>query len=73
MVNDHKFRKQKKLFDGNVDMRLAPITVSEGEIMLQMDVVANHVFGKKKVNLTNKRKRGEEVLTMWKTRSIFFS
>ena len=73
LVNDHKFRKQKKLFDGNVDMRLAPITVSEGEIMLQMDVVANHVFGKKKVNLTNKRKRGEEVLTMWKTRSIFFS
>ena len=41
--------------------------------MLQIDVVADHVFGKNTVNLPNKRKRGEEVLTVWKKRSIFFT
>ncbi|XP_075669816.1 uncharacterized protein LOC142639540 [Castanea sativa] len=70
---DHKFRKQKKLFDGRDDMRPGPITILGGEIMLQMDVVAEHVFGKKKVNLTNKRKRGEDALTVWKKRNIFFT
>ena len=64
---------EKKSFDGHVDMRLAPITVSGREIMLQTDAIADHVFGKKKVNLTNKRKRGEEALTVWKKRSIFFT
>ncbi|XP_030951560.1 uncharacterized protein LOC115975061 [Quercus lobata] len=54
-------------------MRSAPITISGGEIMLQTDAVADHVFGKKKVNLTNKRKRGEESLTVWKKRSILFT
>ena len=65
--------KQKQSFDRHVDTRSAPITVSGGEIMLQMDAVADHVFRKKKINLTNKRKRGEEALTVWKKRSIFFT
>ena len=56
--------KQKQSFDGHVDMRLAPITVFGGEIMLQADVIVDHVFGKKTVNLPNKRKRGEEALTV---------
>ena len=73
MDSDHKFHKQKKLFDGHVDMRSAPIIVFGGEIMLQKDVIADHVFGKKKVNLANKRKRWEEALIMWKRRSIFFT
>ena len=55
---------KKKSFNGNVNMRLAPITVSRGEIMLQTDAIADHVFGKKKVNLTNTRKREEEDLTV---------
>ena len=71
MDNDHKFYKQKQSFDGHVDTRLAPIIVSKGEIMLQTGSVADHVFGKKTVNLPNKRKRGAEALTMWKKRSIF--
>ena len=54
-------------------MRSTLIIVSGGEIMLQIDVVANHVFGKKQINLGNKRKRGEEVLTVWKKRNIFFT
>ena len=41
--------------------------------MLQMDAVVDHVFGKKTINLPNKRKRGEEALTMWKKRNIFFT
>ena len=62
--SDYKFRKQKQSFDGHVDTRLAPIMVFGGEIMLQMDVVVNHVFGKKTVNLPIKIKRREESLTM---------
>ena len=62
MDSDHKFFKQKQSFDGHVDVRSAPITVSGGEIMLQMDAVVGHVFGKKIVNLSNKRKKGEEAL-----------
>ena len=41
--------------------------------MLQMDAVVDHVFEKKTVNLPNKRKRGEEALTVWKKKSIFFA
>ena len=65
--------KQKQSFDGHVDTRSAPIMVFEGKIMLQMDVVVDHVFGKKIVNLPNKRKRWKEALTLWKKRSIFFT
>ena len=71
MNNDHIFRKQKNSFDGHVDMRSAPITVSRREIMLQMNAVSDHVFGKKTVNFPNKIKGWEEALTVWKKRSIF--
>ena len=57
MDSDHKFCKQKQSFDGHVDMRSTPITVSRREIMLQMDVVVDHVFGKKTFNLPNKKKK----------------
>ena len=35
-------------------------TVSEREITLQTDVVVDHMFGKKKVNLPNKKKKKKE-------------
>ena len=79
MDSDHKFRRQKKKkkkkksFDGHVNIRSTPIIVSRGEIMLQTDVVANHVFGKKQINLGNKRKTREEFLIVWKKRNIFFT
>ena len=73
MNSDHKFCKQKNSFDGHVDARSAPIIVSGGEIMLQTDAVTDHVFGKKTVNLLNKRKRREEALTVWKKKNIFFT
>ena len=41
--------------------------------MLQMDVVVDHVFGKKQINLGNKRKTREEFLIVWKKRNIFFT
>ena len=41
--------------------------------MLQMNVVSDHVFGKKTVNFSNKIKGWEEALTVWKKRSIFFT
>ena len=58
--SDHKFCKQKQSFDRHVDMRLAPITVSGGEITLQTDAVVDHMFRKKTVNLPNKRKEGRK-------------
>ena len=73
MDSDHKLCKQKQSSDRHVDTRSTPITVSEREIMLQTDTVINHVFGKKTVNLPNKRKRREEALTVWKKRNIFFT
>ena len=45
----------------------------KGEIILQTNVVVNHMFRKKTINFPNKRKRGEEALTMWKKKSIFFT
>ena len=57
MDSDYKFRKQKQSFDGHVDTRLALITVSRREIMLQTDAIVDHVFGKKTVNLPNKKKK----------------
>ena len=41
--------------------------------MLQTDAVTDHVFGKKTINLLNKRKRREEALTVWKKKNIFFT
>ena len=41
--------------------------------MLQMNVVSDHVFGKKTVNFSNKIKGWKEALTVWKKRSIFFT
>ena len=41
--------------------------------LLQTDAIVDHVFGKKTVNLPNKRKRSEEALTVWKKRNIFFT
>ena len=57
MDNDHKFCKQKQSFDGHVDTRSAPIIVSRGEIILQTNVVANHMFRKKTINFPNKKKK----------------
>ena len=45
----------------------------QDQLLLQTDVAADHMFGKKTINLPNKRKRGEESLTVWKKRSIFFT
>ena len=45
--------------------------MSGSEIITQIEAVVDVVFGKKKVNLRNKRKRGEESLCIWKKRSIF--
>ena len=61
MDSDQKFRKQKNSFDEHVDTRSTPIIVSRGEIMLQTDAIADHVFRKKTVNLPNKRKDGRKL------------
>ena len=70
---DHEFRNHDKEFDGRKDFSRAPVVVSGSEIIVQTEAVVDVVFWKKKVNLTNKRKRGEEALCIWKKRSIFFS
>ena len=64
---------KKQSFNGHVDTRSAPITISEREIMLQTNAIVNHVYGKKTVNLFNKRKKGEKALIVWKKISIFFT
>ncbi|XP_075645873.1 uncharacterized protein LOC142617065 [Castanea sativa] len=70
---DHEFHNHDKEFDGRTDFSKAPDIVPRSEIIAQTEPMVNVVFGKKKDNLTNKRKRGEDALCIWKKRSIFFS
>ena len=56
--NDHKFRQDDKNFDGTNDFRLAPVTPSGLDIMMQTEKLVGRCLGKKHQALYNKRKRG---------------
>ena len=72
MDSDHEFRNHDKEFDGRKDSSQAPVVVSGSEIIVQTEAVVDVVFGKKKVNLTNKRKkRGGSLVYMEEEKYIF--
>ena len=69
LPKDHKFRKQKKLFDGHEEHGQPPIPLTEDEILQWVEYIPNE-WGK------NKRKRGkddnmESTHACWKKKSIF--
>lgn len=63
---DHKWRNDKKSFNGEKERRPPPIPLLGGEILEAFDGVPNVIFGKK-------RKREKRYLfDQWKKLSIFF-
>ncbi|XP_056686230.1 uncharacterized protein [Spinacia oleracea] len=63
---DHRWRNDKKSFDGEKERRPPPIPLSGDEILEAFDGVPNVIFGKK-------RKRTDRYLfDQWKKLSIFF-
>ena len=71
LPKDHKFRKQKKLFDGHEEHGQPPFPLFGDEILRRVDSIPNE-WG------TNKRKRGkddnmESTLACWKKKLIFFN
>ncbi|CAA7013323.1 unnamed protein product [Microthlaspi erraticum] len=64
---DHKFRYDKKHFDGKEELRLPPVTPSGSTIMEQQESV-DVVLGKNADGTKKKRDEG----TQWRKKSIFF-
>nr|XP_009776104.1 PREDICTED: uncharacterized protein LOC104225927 [Nicotiana sylvestris] len=62
---EHQFRRDKKLFDGKEDHRLAPTSLSGMEVLEELREFKN-VFGK------GQKKRSRDNKGPWKKRSIFF-
>ena len=72
MDSDYEFLNHDKEFDGRKDFSQAPVVVLGSKIIAQTEAVVDVVFGKKKVNLTNKRKkRGGSLVYMEEEKYIF--
>ncbi|KAL6315671.1 hypothetical protein AAG906_005759 [Vitis piasezkii] len=71
---DHRFRRDKKSFDGNEEHRAAPKQLSGEDILHQLDGMEHITLGKTSKNkVSAKRKRGHvELEHNWKKKSIFF-
>ncbi|XP_016206754.1 uncharacterized protein LOC107647150 [Arachis ipaensis] len=70
----HRFRQDRVRFDGKVEARGPPVTLSGGDILRQLDNV--HVKLGKVQTEAGKRARGQQAAlqdeSSWKKRSIFF-
>lgn len=66
----HKFGCNRKSFDGNTEMRLAPKTLSGSQLLDQMQGL-DVTLGKCPISKQKKRKRVDKVMP-WKKNSIFF-
>ncbi|RVW97993.1 hypothetical protein CK203_028978 [Vitis vinifera] len=71
---DHRFRRDKKSFDGNEEHRAAPKQLSGEDILHQLDGMEHITLGKTSKNkMSAKRKREHvELEHNWKKKSIFF-
>ncbi|XP_050215350.1 uncharacterized protein LOC126666401 [Mercurialis annua] len=72
---NHKWRFDKKSFDGNVETRAAPKQLSGDDILRQWHGCENIVFGKLNKKIKGKRKNQSyehELKYNWKKKSIFF-
>lgn len=65
---DHPWRKNKKSFDGKVEMGVAPTPLTGDEVLMQLESLETVTFGKRK-------KRNHYALNSaynWRKKSIFF-
>ena len=71
---DHRFRRDKRSFDGNEEHRVAPRQLSAEDVLHQLDGMEYIILGKASKNkMLVKRKREHAKLEHnWKKRSIFF-
>lgn len=73
LERNHKFRRDRISFDGNQEVRDAPLPLSSSQIVDQLQNVKNE-FGKSNHSCKGKRKQGRDIMPHnWKKKSIFFS
>ncbi|WMV26375.1 hypothetical protein MTR67_019760 [Solanum verrucosum] len=75
LESGHRFRLQRLRFNGKIEQREPPITLSGSDILKQMEGIP--VNFRKKPEMNNKRKRAKGKLVkdesrQWRKRSIFF-
>ena len=75
MPIDHRFRHDKKSFDGNEDHRAAPKQLSGKDVLHQLDGIEHITLRKiSKNKMSAKRKREHvELEHNWKKKKTFFS
>ncbi|XP_020092842.1 uncharacterized protein LOC109713253 [Ananas comosus] len=71
LSHDHKWRNEKKTFDGTKENRLAPKTLSGDEVLQQLNQMKQVIFGK--VNKKRKRSQQKICYLNWRKHSIFFN
>ena len=71
---DHRFRRDKKSFDGNEEHRTAPKQLSGEDVLYQLDGMEHITLGKTLKNkMSAKRKREHvELEHNWKKKTFFF-
>ncbi|XP_050278453.1 uncharacterized protein LOC126719982 [Quercus robur] len=57
--SDHEFQDEDTLFDGSIDMQMAPVAPVASDILVDTERIVGRCLGKKCQLLYNKRKRGE--------------
>ena len=74
LPTDHKFRRDKRSFDGNNEHRVAPKQLSAEEVLHQLDGMKHIILGKASKNrVMEKRKiKHDNLKHNWKKRSILF-
>ena len=74
LLIDHRFRRDKKSFDGNEEHRAAPKQLSKEDVLHQLDGMEHITLGKTSKNkMSAKRKREHvELEHNWKKKNIFF-
>ena len=72
---NHQWRRDKKNFDGNVDLR-DPIEPKDGhDILKDIDssVSGSHYFGKHSMQTKIRKRKRDESHSAWDIKSIFFN